>query len=121
MDIILNQIAIWQPCGSTALNIRKSPSGQQYREPNATVYKNSIKPLIRYVKDYTVEKVGFSLFLRTDCEDEKKVEQALDYYATKITKEYALQAISNADMAHFEYTPYLFNVNQVIAKESTND
>lgn len=117
MDIILNQIAIWQPCGSKKLNVRKSPSGQQYREPNGVVYKNSVKPLIRYAKDYTVKKVDFSLFLRTDCEDVKKVEQTLDYYAKQITKEYALEATKTADMAHFEYTPYIFQPTQIIAQE----
>lgn len=118
MDIILNQIAIWRPCGAAELNMRKSPSGQQYREPNGVVYKNSVKPLSRYAKDYEVEKVGFSLFVRTDCDDAQKVEQALDYYATQITKEYALQATNATDLVHFEYTPYVFNAAQVITKES---
>lgn len=117
MDIILNQIAIWKPGNFKKLSIRKSPSGQQYRDPNGVIYKNSIKPLVRYAKDYSIAKVKFSLFLRTDCEDAKKVEAALDYYAKQVTKEYALQATSDADFAHFEYTPYIFNETQPIPKE----
>lgn len=117
MDIILNQIAIWQPCGSKELNIRKSPSGQQYLEPNGVVYKNSIKPLIRYAKDYEVKKVKFSLFLRTDCEDEAKVEAALDYYAAQVTKKEALEATSTASMSNFTYTPYIFSETLKIAQE----
>lgn len=117
MDIILNQIAIWQPCGSKELNVRKSPSGQQYREPNSVIYKNSIKPLIRYAKDYAVKKVKFSLFLRTDCEDEEKVESALDYFAKQITKEYALEATETASMSNFTYTPYIFSETLKITQE----
>lgn len=121
MDIILNQIAIWRPCGDKKLNIRKSPSGQRYREQNSVIYKNSVRPLIRYAKDYVVDKVGFSLFLRTSCDDEAKVETALDYYASKITKDYALQATSNATFGNFEYTPYTFDKDQLITQEMNND
>lgn len=117
MDIILNQIAIWKPGNFKELSIRKSPSGQQYREPNGVVYKNSVKPLIRYAKDYTVKKVNFSLFLRTECEDATKVETALDAFAKEITKEYALQATAGADLGHFEYTPYIFDEKRIITKE----
>lgn len=117
MDIILNQIAIWRPFSAKKLSVRKSPIGQQYREPNTVIYKQAAKPLIRYGKDYFVKKVGFSLFLRTECEDAAKVEAALDYYAKQITKEYALQAIANSDISIFEYTPYIFNENQAIAQE----
>lgn len=118
MDIILNQIAIWKPCGAKKLNVRKSPVGQQYREKDAVVYKKATKPLIRYAKDYTIGKVGFSLFLRTDCEDAGKVEAALDKFAKQITKEYALQSTANATASVFEYTPYVFDANQIIIKET---
>lgn len=117
MDIILNQIAIWKPCGAKELSVRKSPSGQQYRDPNSVIYKNSVNPLIRYAKDYEVKKVKFSLFLRTDCEDAEKVESALDYYAKQITKEYALKVTANTDYMYFEYTPYLFDKTQIIIEE----
>lgn len=117
MDIILNQIAIWRPCGAKELNVRKSPAGRQYREPNAVVYKQSAKPLTRYAKDYTIKKVSFSLFLHTECDNAEKIESALDYYSSKITKEYALQATATATSAAFEYTPYVFNETQVIAQE----
>lgn len=118
MDIILNQIAIWKPFGAKKLSVRKAPIGQQYREPNAVIYKQATKLLIRYGKDYSVKKVGFSLFLRTECEDAAKVEATLDYYAKQITKEYALQAIANASISVFEYTPYIFNENQTLTQEN---
>lgn len=118
MDIILNQVAIWRPCRAKKLNIRKSPAGRQYREPNAVVYKNSTGPLIRYAKDYTIKKVGFSLFVHTDCEDAAKVESALDNFATQVTKDYALQATANATAAVFEYTPFILDTKQIIAKEN---
>lgn len=118
MDIILNQIAIWKKSGAKKLNIRKSPVGQQYREKDAVVYKTAIKPLIRYMKDYKVGKVEFSLFLRTECEDADKVEASLDDFAKQITKEYALQATATATSSVFEYTPYMFDPNQIIIKEN---
>lgn len=117
MDVILNQIAIWQPCGAKAVSVRKSPIGQKYREPNGVVYKITDKPLYRYAKDYTVKKVAFSLFLRTDCDNEKLVENALDTYAKQITKEYALNATANATIDIFEYTPYIFDPTKPINLE----
>lgn len=117
MDIILNQIAIWKKSGAKKLNIRKSPTGQQYREKDSVVYKIATTPLIRYMKDYKIGKVEYSLFLRTDCEDVNKVELALDSFAKQITKEYALQATANATASIFEYTPYVFDPSQLIIKE----
>ena len=118
MDIVLNQIAIWQPCGAKTLSARKSPNGEKYREPNGVVYKIANKPLYRYAKDYVVKKVGFSLFLRTDCDNAELVENALDTYAKKITKEYALNATANAYIDNFEYTPYIFSDTQTINTEN---
>lgn len=117
MDIILNQIAIWSPCGAKQLNIRKEPSGRKYREPNGVVYKVANNPIIRYVKDYSIKKVGFSLFLRTDCDNEVLVENALDGYAKQITKEYALKATAKSSLEYFEYTPYIFSVNPITVTE----
>lgn len=117
MDIILNQIAIWTPCGAKTLSVRKSPVGEKYREGNGVVYKHAVKPLIRYAKDYKIKKLEFCLFLRTFCEDEEKVEAALDNYAAQITKEYALQATANASAGVFEYTPYIFDDTQIIIQE----
>lgn len=117
MDIILNQIAIWKPCGAKTLSIRKSPTGQKYREPNGVVYKIANKPLFRYAKDYTVKKVAFSLFLRTECDNEKLVENALDTYAKQITKEYALNATATATIDSFEYTPYIFDPTRPLILE----
>lgn len=118
MDIILNQIAIWKPCLVKELDIRKSPKGESYREPDGTVYKQSTEPLLRYSKCYAVDEVEFSLFLRTFCDDSNRVEAALDYYATKITKEYCLNAIAKADLQSFEYTPFIFNQKQIINQEN---
>lgn len=118
MDIILNQVAIWRPCGAKRLSMRPSPIGTQYRNPDGVVYKQSTKPLLRYAKDYTVKKVKFSLFLRTFCEDASVVEAALDVFAKEISKEYALKATANADFASFEYTPFTFNTKEIVVKGS---
>jgi len=110
MDIILNQIAIWSPCGAKEINIRPSPVGERYRNQNVTAYQTAAKPLIRYAKDYTVGKVKFSLFVRTFSANADAVEAELDRYAKEITKEYALNAASSASTASFTYTPYAINV-----------
>lgn len=91
------------------MNVRKDPMGQKYRDPNGVVYKIANKPLFRYAKDYVVKKVEFSLFLRTDCDNEKLVEDALDTYAKQITKEFALNATARSTIDNFEYTPYILD------------
>lgn len=112
MDIVMNQVAIWQPCGAKKLNARQVPIGVKYRDPNGVIYKVTNKTLTRYAKDYSVKKVGFSLFIRTDCEDAKLVENFLNECAKHITKEYAQNAVSGASIDKFEYTPYILGQTQ---------
>lgn len=97
MDIILNQIAVWSPCLVSSLNVREMPKGERFLMPGTVIY--------RYIKNYTIKKVKFSLFVRTAYRDDKLVEQQLDETAKKLTKEYVLNAISAGGM-NFTYTPY---------------
>ena len=99
MDIILNQIAVWSPCLVSSLNVREMPKG------GTVIYRISETPIYRYIKNYTIKKVKFSLFVRTAYRDDKLVEQQLDETAKKLTKEYVLNAISAGGM-NFTYTPY---------------
>ncbi len=117
MDIILNQVAIWQPCGSKTLNARPVQSGLAYRTSDSPVYQKTAGNLIRYAKDYAVDDVKFCLFLRTDCANSKLVERALDSYAQKLSKDYILDSISKSDTWHFEYTPYLFNAKSSVEEK----
>lgn len=103
MDIILNKIAIWRPCGSNKLNKRLSPAGTRYLKNSDPVYKTSDTPLVRYCKDYIIGKIKFSLFVRTDKEDDKKIEAELDACAKSITKEQALEYLSESVGMNFVY------------------
>lgn len=105
MDIILNQIAVWSPCLASSLNVREMPKGERFLMPGTVIYRISETPIYRYIKNYTIKKVKFSLFVRTTYRDDKLVEQQLDETAKKLTKEYVLNAISAGGM-NFTYTPY---------------
>lgn len=117
MDIVLNQIAIWQAWGFKELTSRKHPLGTRYREPDGVVYKEASRAMNRYAKDYEVEGSPFSLFVRTFCDDKNIVERALDSIAKKITKEYALQATAKAGLDSFQYTPFTFDPKAALIKE----
>lgn len=103
MDIILNKIAIWRPCNSNKLNKRLSPAGTRYREDGNPVYKTSNEPLVRYCKDYAIGKIKFSLFVRTDKENDKKVEKILDTYAKELSKEEVLEYLTESRDMNFVY------------------
>lgn len=103
MDIILNKIAIWAPCGASKLNKRLSPVGTRYLKNGDATYKTSDSPLIRYCKDYSIDKIKFSLFVRTDKENDKKVEAALDACAKELTKAQVLEYLSEGSYMDFAY------------------
>lgn len=109
MDIILNKVAIWRARNNENFTKRPAPLGTRYREDSSPIYKNAEKPIIRYAKDYTIQKVKYSLFLRTFCEDEKAVEKALDAVAKKLDKTYVLESTYNADFSNFTYTDFIFD------------
>lgn len=115
MDIILNQIAIWKPCGATELNSKISPKGQLYKEANSPAYIEAQEGLVRHTKDYKVKRVEFCLFVRTKPDVSVSwVESELDRVAKTLSKEYILQSTANADIRTFEYTPHF------IGKEESN-
>lgn len=111
MDIILNKIAIWRPMGADGLTVRPAPLGTRYLEPNSPIYKNANNQLIRYAKDYKIQKIGFCLFIRTFCTDAKAVEKALDAVAKKLDKTYILEQTHNATLSDFTYTDFIFDEN----------
>lgn len=106
MDIILNKIAIWKPCGAKKLSCREHPLGQTYFKAGSPVCQKSLTPLYRYAKDYKIDKVQFSLFVRTNYRDDRAVGSALDSYAKQITKEQALAATQGATFIDFVYTDF---------------
>lgn len=104
MDIILNKIAVWRDCGSDKLHKRLSPVGTRYREDANPVYKLSNQPLVRYCKNYNIGKIKFCLFVRTDKENDAKVEATLDAYAKELTKQQVLEYLSASQGMDFVYT-----------------
>lgn len=104
MNIVLNQIAIWHPCGAGKLAKRLSPIGQVYYEQGNPVAKFAKQPLVRYAKDYEVEKVRFSLFVRTNNDNENLIEKSLDQYAKTLSKGEVLGYLSECQNMDFVYT-----------------
>lgn len=117
MDIILNQVAIWRPCGSSKLNKRIVPAGTGYRTPGSSVYQKSTEPFVRYCKDYEIgkgkSKVGFCLFVRTDIDNDPIIEQQLDAIASSISLEDALRISANSSLEAFEYLPKLIKLEEI--------
>lgn len=109
MDILINKIAIWRAAGAKKINVRQNPLGTQYRENDGVVYRKAEQPMYRYVKDYVVEDVKYSLILATFTDNQDLVEFCLDQTSSKISKEYALRATSSALCGMFEYTPFTFD------------
>ena len=108
MEIVLNKIGIWGPCGAAKLNKRLCPIGQKYLLEGDAAYRVTDKPLYRYAKDYSRKKgnttVKFCLLVRTASEDVRVVEPQLDALAKKLEAEEILQALSSASLSSFTYT-----------------
>ena len=116
MDIILNQVAIWRPCGTSTLHKRIVPAGTQYRDAGAAVYQRSTAPIYRYCKDYETgkgkNKAGFCLFVRTSIDNDAIVEKQLDDIAEAISLEKALSVTANSSLEAFEYLPNLIKLEE---------
>lgn len=105
--IILDRVAVWTPQLADGLLIRPAPVGTAYLTKDSMVFKQTTKPLYRYVKNYEVgktKKVKFCLFVRSFNDDEKFVEAELDGIAKTLTKEYVESALAGATFESFAYT-----------------
>ncbi len=107
MNIILDNIAIWQPKLGDTLTVRTMPPGVTIQQRGTNVLKKSEAIIYRYAKNYKTKGKGgvrFCLFVRTYLNDESKIEQALDGYAQGLTTSDVSSAIAGADANHFTYT-----------------
>lgn len=107
MNIILDNIAIWQPKLGDELTVRKTPAGVKIQKAGTNVITRTEAPIFRYAKNYKTKGRGgvrFCLFVRTYLDDEKKVEDALDAYAAEVTTKEASEAVAGSDAKHFTYT-----------------
>lgn len=107
MNIILDNIAIWQPKLGDGLTIRTMPAGVTIQQPGTNILKKSEAIIYRYAKNYKTTGDGgvrFCLFVRTYLNDEKKIEQTLDSYAEGLTTEDVASAVAGSDANHFTYT-----------------
>lgn len=108
MNIILDNIAIWQPMvGDGKLNVRQTPAGVVIQKAGTNVLVKSEATIYRYAKNYKTKGrggVSFCLFVRTYLDDAKKVEQALDEYAASLQTGDVTAAIAGANITHFVYS-----------------
>lgn len=118
MNITLNQVAIWRPAGAEELDKRLSPAGQTYYEAGNPVAKRAQEPLARYVKDYAIDKVKFSLFVRTALQNDKAIEESLDKCAKALTKAQVLECLSDCQGMDFVYLKTTLNNKGELNNES---
>lgn len=106
LQIKIDRIAIWREAQNLEegdINVAKMPAGIKYLPKGSNVYKISTEPMFRYVKNYHVGDVKFSLFVRTFIDDETGIGAQLDQASTTITEEYARHIIADPDVMNFEY------------------
>lgn len=107
MNIILDNIAIWQPKLGDELTVRETPAGVKIQKAGTNIITKTEAPIFRYAKNYKTKGRGgirFCLFVRTYLNDEKKVEGILDEYATSLENKDISSAIASADAKNFTYT-----------------
>lgn len=113
MNIILDNIAIWQPKLGDDLTVRALPAGAPIQQPTTNIIKKSEATIYRYAKNYKTKGksgVRFCLFVRTYLNDEKKIEKALDAYAAELTTSDVTAAVAGSDAKHFTYTNHYLEV-----------
>lgn len=111
-QIKIDRIAIWRKVSNLEegeMNVLKSPAGIKYLPKGSTVYKISTEPMFRYVKNYTVGDVEYSLFVRTFSDAEARIETELDAASETITEEYARRIVTDPDVLNFEYLDIYIN------------
>ena len=120
-QIKIDRIAIWRAANNLKegeINVMKSPAGIKYLPKNSNVYKISTEPMFRYVKNYHVGDVKYSLFVRTFMDAEVRIGTELDAASETITEEYARRIITDPDVLNFEYLDIFVNEENVNEEES---
>lgn len=79
----INQVAIWLPMKSQELDVRTFDS-YQYMDKGIIQTASSLKPVVRYAKNYIKDNWKFSLCLISLERDTAKMEAFLDDVATKV-------------------------------------
>jgi len=107
MEIILDNIAIWQPKLNDQLTVRSTPPGVSYQKAGTNVLEITSKPLYRYAKNYKTEGkngIKYCLFVRTFSTDRAAVERELDAFAEALQAEDVRPAVAGSDSVHFTYS-----------------
>lgn len=79
----LNRVAVWVPMKREELDV-KTYESYQFMHKGIIQSANSLKPVVRYAKNYTKGKLKFSLCLISLERDTKKIEKFLDATAKKL-------------------------------------
>ena len=107
MNIILGNIAIWQPKLNDQLTVRPTPPGASYQKTGTNILEIANKPLYRYAKNYKTageNGVKYCLFVRTFSTDKDAVERELDAFAETLQAEDVRPAVAGSDSVHFTYS-----------------
>lgn len=110
LSIVEDRVAIWSPQMVDGFMTRAVPVGSAYLSKDSMVYKQTTRPMTRYVKNYETgegkSKVKFCLFVRSFIEDEKAVEAELDRIAKELSEECIKKSLAGANFESFVYSDY---------------
>lgn len=79
----INQVAIWLPMKSQELDV-KTYDSYQYMDKGIIQVATSLKPVVRYAKNYIKDNWKFSLCIISLERDTAKMEAFLDETAKKV-------------------------------------
>ena len=110
LSIIEDRVAVWSPQMVDGLMTRAVPVGSEYLTKDSMVYKQTTRPMTRYVKNYETGKgklkVKFCLFVRSFNDDKKFVEAELDRIAKELSEECIKKSLAGATFESFVYTDH---------------
>lgn len=79
----INQVAIWLPMKTEDLDV-KTYENYQYMDKGIIQSANSLKPVVRYAKNYLKDNHKFSLCIISHERDTAKMEAFLDKTAEQV-------------------------------------
>ena len=110
LSIIEDRVAVWSPQMVDGLMTRAVPVGSAYLTKDSMVYKQTTRPMTRYVKNYETGKgklkVKFCLFVRSFNDNKKFVEAELDRISGELSKAEVEKSLAGATFESFVYTDH---------------
>lgn len=106
---ILNALCIWEAIPTDEFYSKQYSSSRTYKLPNGVIETPTPdRPVFAYAKNYTKGKKDFSLFLYSDSNDEKSIEEFMDKAIKDVKVADVSEALVIASTNGFKYTDKVF-------------